>query len=64
MVACPCDMDELHAMAKKSISVIEDAAQALGATYKGKKYWGDIRILPYFLSRRLSISQRVRRMLA
>lgn len=34
----PCDMDELHAIAKEyNIPVIEDAAHALGATYKGKK---------------------------
>jgi perosamine synthetase len=33
----PCDMDELHAIASKhGIPVIEDAAHALGATYKGK----------------------------
>ncbi|HEY5825245.1 MAG TPA: DegT/DnrJ/EryC1/StrS family aminotransferase [Cyclobacteriaceae bacterium] len=34
----PCDMDELHAIAKAyNIPIIEDAAHALGATYKGKK---------------------------
>ncbi len=34
----PCDMDELHAIAKEyNIPVIEDAAHAPGATYKGKK---------------------------
>ena len=34
----PCDMDELHTIAKEyGIPVIEDAAHALGATYKGKK---------------------------
>ena len=34
----PCDMDELRAIAKEyNIPVIEDAAHALGATYKGKK---------------------------
>lgn len=34
----PCDMDELHAIAKEyKIPVIEDAAHAPGATYKGKK---------------------------
>jgi perosamine synthetase len=34
----PCDMDELHAIAKEfNIPVIEDAAHAVGATYKGKK---------------------------
>jgi perosamine synthetase len=33
----PCDMDELHAIAREyGIPVIEDAAHALGATYKGK----------------------------
>jgi perosamine synthetase len=33
----PCDMDELHAIGKKwNIPVIEDAAHALGGTYKGK----------------------------
>ncbi|MFM9839613.1 MAG: DegT/DnrJ/EryC1/StrS family aminotransferase [Cyclobacteriaceae bacterium] len=33
----PCDMDELHAIGKEyDIPVIEDAAHALGATYKGK----------------------------
>jgi perosamine synthetase len=34
----PCDMDELLAIgAEYNIPVIEDAAHALGATYKGKK---------------------------
>jgi dTDP-4-amino-4,6-dideoxygalactose transaminase len=34
----PCEMDEIHALAAKySIPVIEDAAHALGATYKGKR---------------------------
>jgi perosamine synthetase len=33
----PCDMSELQAIAKaRGIPIIEDAAQALGATYKGK----------------------------
>lgn len=33
----PCDMDELTALAKEhGIPIIEDAAHALGATYKGK----------------------------
>ncbi len=33
----PCDMDELHQIANQwGIPIIEDAAHALGATYKGK----------------------------
>ena len=33
----PCDMDEIMALAKKhNLAVIEDAAHALGATYKNK----------------------------
>lgn len=34
----PCDMDEIHKIAKEhNLLVIEDAAHALGAEYKGKK---------------------------
>lgn len=34
----PCEMDEIHAIAKEyGLLVIEDAAHALGADYKGKK---------------------------
>lgn len=33
----PCDMDEINAIAKEhNLMVVEDAAHALGATYKGK----------------------------
>jgi len=34
----PCDMDKIHEIAKKyDLKVIEDAAHAIGAEYKGKK---------------------------
>jgi len=34
----PCDMDAIHAIAKKhGLVVLEDAAHAFGASYKGKK---------------------------
>lgn len=34
----PCEMNEIHAIAKEyGLTVIEDAAHALGADYKGKK---------------------------
>lgn len=34
----PCDMDEISALARKNnLVVVEDAAHALGATYKGKR---------------------------
>lgn len=34
----PCEMDEIHAIAKEhNLYVIEDAAHALGADYKGRK---------------------------
>jgi len=37
----PCDLDEIHAVASKyDLPVIEDAAHALGATYKGQTIGG------------------------
>jgi dTDP-4-amino-4,6-dideoxygalactose transaminase len=38
MTGLPCDMDKLYALAKKySLRVIEDAAQAIGSTWRGQK---------------------------
>jgi dTDP-4-amino-4,6-dideoxygalactose transaminase len=37
----PCDIDEIHSIAKRhGLRVIEDAAQAHGATYKGQRIGG------------------------
>lgn len=38
MCGLPCDMDQLYALAKKhSLRVVEDAAQAIGSTWKGQR---------------------------
>jgi dTDP-4-amino-4,6-dideoxygalactose transaminase len=38
MCGLPCDMDKLYALAAKhSLRVVEDAAQAIGSTWKGKR---------------------------
>ncbi len=52
----PAEMDEIMAVAKKhNIKVIEDAAQAFGAVYKGKKVSGigDIGTISFFPSKNL-----------
>jgi dTDP-4-amino-4,6-dideoxygalactose transaminase len=45
MCGLPCDMDKLYALAAKhSLRVVEDAAQAIGSTWKGKRIgaFGDL----------------------
>ncbi len=38
MCGLPCDMDKLYALAKKhNLRVVEDAAQAIGSTWKGRR---------------------------
>ncbi|MDO9193924.1 MAG: DegT/DnrJ/EryC1/StrS aminotransferase family protein [Undibacterium sp.] len=38
MCGLPCDMDKLYALAEKyKLRVVEDAAQAIGSTWKGKR---------------------------
>ena len=52
----PCEMDALMALAiKHNLKVIEDSAQAFGATYKGKKVCsiGDIGCVSFFPSKNL-----------
>ena len=42
-VGLPCDLDELQALANKyKIPLIEDAAHAIGATYKKKLIWNKV----------------------
>ena len=45
MCGLPCDMDELYGLAQQhSLRVVEDAAQAIGSTWKGKRIgaFGDL----------------------
>ncbi|HWG71871.1 MAG TPA: DegT/DnrJ/EryC1/StrS aminotransferase family protein [Steroidobacteraceae bacterium] len=45
MCGLPCDMEKLYALASKhSLRIIEDAAQAIGSTWKGKRIgaFGDL----------------------
>ena len=52
----PCDMDNINIIAKKhSLFVIEDAAQAIGAEYKGKKIGtlSDIACFSFFPTKNL-----------
>jgi len=38
MAGFPCDLDRIHAVAQgHGLAVVEDAAHALGAQYKGEK---------------------------
>jgi dTDP-4-amino-4,6-dideoxygalactose transaminase len=52
----PCDMDPIMRIARKhGLKVVEDCAQAIGATYKGKKVgsFGDLGCLSFFPSKNL-----------
>src|SRR5262249_31717388 len=52
----PCDMEPIMDLARKhNLRVVEDCAQAIGATYRGKKVgsFGDIGCLSFFPSKNL-----------
>lgn len=52
----PCDMDTIHSIALKyNLKVIEDAAHAIGAEYKGKKIGGisDITCFSFYVTKNI-----------
>lgn len=56
----PCDMDEIMAIAKKhNLLVIEDAAHALSATYKGKKIGtiGDVTAFSFYATKIITTAE-------
>lgn len=56
----PCDMDRILKIAKKyDLSIIEDAAHALGAKYKGKKVGtiGDISAFSFYATKNLTTAE-------
>ena len=56
LYGCPAEMNPLMALAEKyNLKVIEDAAQAIGAVYKGKKIgaFGDTACFSFFPTKNL-----------
>lgn len=56
LYGCPCDMEPISRLASKyQLSVIEDAAQAIGAEYKGRKVGalGDVCCFSFFPTKNL-----------
>ncbi len=56
----PCDLDEIHAIARKyNLKVLEDAAHALPALYKGKKIGtiSDVTCFSFYATKTLSTGE-------
>lgn len=56
----PCDLDEIHAIARKyNLKVLEDAAHALPAIYKGKKIGtiSDVTCFSFYATKTLSTGE-------
>lgn len=56
----PCDLDEIHAIAKKhNLKVLEDAAHSLPARYKGKKIGtiSDVTCFSFYATKTLSTGE-------
>lgn len=60
MAGRPCEMDKIMRIAKKhKLYVIEDAAQAIGAEYKGKKIGsiGDLTCFSFYATKNITTSE-------
>jgi perosamine synthetase len=56
----PCDMDAIHKIAKKyNLFIIEDAAEAHGSLYKGKKVgsFSDIAVFSFFANKNITTGE-------
>lgn len=56
----PCDMDAIRTIAKKhALSIIEDACEALGSEYKGKRVGalGDVGVFAFYPNKQITTSE-------
>jgi dTDP-4-amino-4,6-dideoxygalactose transaminase len=60
MCGLPCDMDKLYALAKRhSLRVVEDAAQAIGSTWKGRRIgaFGDFASFSFQVNKNITTAE-------
>jgi dTDP-4-amino-4,6-dideoxygalactose transaminase len=60
MCGLPCDMDKLYALAKtNSLRVVEDAAQAIGSTWKGRRIgaFGDFASFSFQVNKNITTAE-------